>query len=94
MPADDAPAPIRAPAGGEDEMNSTKVPDGGVLYDETEDDEDDILPVETAVLTTPVDWNEGWKNESGLKGADLIAEFVSIFRTHPASTVCSTRPAT
>lgn len=58
-------------------MNSTKVPDGGVLYDETEDDEDDIPTVEAdAARISGIDWNEAPKNESGLKGADLIAEFV------------------
>ncbi|MCB5203315.1 excinuclease ABC subunit UvrC [Neorhizobium sp. T786] len=58
-------------------MNSAKLPDGGVLYDETEDDEDDVIPVDlNAAPASGIDWNEGWKNESGLKGADLIAEFV------------------
>lgn len=59
-------------------MNDRKLPDGGVLYDETEDDEDDVLAPETAadVITASIDWNEALKNESGLKGADLIAEFV------------------
>ena len=58
-------------------MNSTKVPDGGVLYDETEDDEDDVAAAVPEVeRTLGVDWSEGWKNETGLKGAELIAEFV------------------
>jgi excinuclease ABC subunit C len=59
-------------------MNDRKLPDGGVLYDETEDDEDDALAPETAadVITASIDWNEALKNESGLKGAELIAEFV------------------
>ena len=58
-------------------MNATKVPDGGILYDEAEGDEDDSLPVEAdATRLSGIDWNEAPKNESGLKGADLIAEFV------------------
>ena len=58
-------------------MSSAKLPDGGVLYDDTEDDEDDVAAAEPQVeRALGVDWSEGWKNESGLKGADLIAEFV------------------
>ncbi len=58
-------------------MNSTKVPDGGVIYDETEEDDDDLQSSEADIAgIAGVDWNEGGKNESGLKGADLIAEFV------------------
>nr|CAD6608973.1 excinuclease ABC subunit UvrC [Rhizobium sp. Khangiran2] len=58
-------------------MSSAKLPDGGVLYDETEDDEDDVAAAEPQVeRALGVDWSEGWKNETGLKGADLIAEFV------------------
>jgi excinuclease ABC subunit C len=61
-------------------MNARKLPDGGVLYDESDDIEDDIeveggtnaLPA----LVAAVDWNEGGKNETGLKGAELIGEFV------------------
>lgn len=64
-------------------MNGTKLPDGGVLYDETDDD-DDAAPVSTAsdgpalpaIPALAIDWNEAPKNESGLKGAELIGEFV------------------
>ncbi|MGO4438506.1 excinuclease ABC subunit UvrC [Rhizobium sp. RAF56] len=59
-------------------MNGRKLPDGGVLYDESDEIEDDI-EVEGDAAPLPVasvDWNEGGKNESGLKGAELIAEFV------------------
>src|SRR5690606_15914141 len=76
MPAGDA-APHPRSDRREDEMNATKVPDGGILYDEAEGDEDDSLPVEAdATRLSGIDWNEAPKNESGLKGADLIAEFV------------------
>jgi excinuclease ABC, C subunit len=60
-------------------MNGAKLPDGGVLYDETGDDEDDLAlpePSESAGPVASIDWNEGLRNESGLKGAELIAEFV------------------
>jgi excinuclease ABC subunit C len=59
-------------------MNDKKLPDGGVLYDEIDDDEDDVTVPDTAAdaITSSIDWNEALKNESGLKGADLIAEFV------------------
>ncbi|MGK6312786.1 excinuclease ABC subunit UvrC [Neorhizobium sp. DT-125] len=58
-------------------MNGTKLPDGGVLYDETEDDDDDALLSEPAEgPAASIDWNEALKNETGLKGAELIAEFV------------------
>ncbi|MGG6896007.1 excinuclease ABC subunit UvrC [Rhizobium sp. BR 315] len=66
-------------------MNGRKLPDGGILYDESEDIEDDI-EVEgdaAAAPVTPVDWNEGGKNETGLRGAELIAEFVKRLPNNP-----------
>ena len=59
-------------------MNGTKLPDGGVLYDESDDDDDDVLPPEgdAARSLAGVEWHAGWQNENGLKGAELIAEFV------------------
>lgn len=61
-------------------MNGPKLPDGGVLYDDTDESEDDI-EVEgdvsaAAPLATAVDWNAGSVNETGLIGAELIGEFV------------------
>jgi excinuclease ABC subunit C len=60
-------------------MNAKKLPDGGVLYDETDENEDDI-EVESDLSASPlpaaIDWNEGGGNESGLAGAELIGEFV------------------
>ncbi len=68
-------------------MNGKKLPDGGVLFDETDDDEDDVAPStsETAVARDDagMDWNAGWKNESGLKGMDLIGEFVKHLPNNP-----------
>ncbi|MGZ9724475.1 excinuclease ABC subunit UvrC [Rhizobium miluonense] len=66
-------------------MNGRKLPDGGILYDESEDIEDDI-EVEGDAATSPVtlvDWNEGGKNETGLRGAELIAEFVKRLPNNP-----------
>ncbi|MBP2547352.1 excinuclease ABC subunit C [Neorhizobium galegae] len=59
-------------------MNGTKLPDGGVLYDETDEDDDEVVaaPGEAARMLSGIEWHAGLRNESGLKGADLIAEFV------------------
>ncbi len=68
-------------------MNGQKVPDGGVLYDGTEDDEEDTGAAEASDsardLTAAIDWNEGGMNESGLKGAELIGEFVKRLPNSP-----------
>ncbi|NLS03076.1 excinuclease ABC subunit UvrC [Rhizobium sp. P32RR-XVIII] len=67
-------------------MNGRKLPDGGILYDETEDSEDDI-EVESDASASPlpsaIDWNEGGGNESGLRGAELIGEFVKRLPNSP-----------
>ena len=66
-------------------MNGRKLPDGGVLYDESDDIEDDIEVEGDAAASpvVPVDWNEGGKNETGLRGAELIAEFVKRLPNNP-----------
>jgi excinuclease ABC subunit C len=59
-------------------MNARKLPDGGILYDESDETDDDV-EIEGEATPSPVpaiDWNEGAKNETGLRGAALIAEFV------------------
>ncbi|MGV1803188.1 excinuclease ABC subunit UvrC [Agrobacterium vitis] len=69
-------------------MTPGKQPEGGILYDGTEDDEDDVAtdgaidPAVAAVLP-PIDWNEGALHGSGLTGADLIAEFVKKLPNNP-----------
>lgn len=58
-------------------MNGGKLPDGGILYDGTEEDDDDI--VVEADATRPgieIDWHVDGLDETGLTGADLIGEFV------------------
>ena len=58
-------------------MTGGKLPDGGVLYDETEeDDEDAIVEPEVPQATAVIDWNEGAVSHEGLTGAALIGEFV------------------
>ncbi|MBY5695058.1 excinuclease ABC subunit UvrC [Rhizobium leguminosarum] len=68
-------------------MNGRKLPDGGVLYDDTDESEDDIEvdgDVSVAVpLAAAVDWNAGSLNETGLLGADLIGEFVKRLPNSP-----------
>ncbi|MFS2149989.1 excinuclease ABC subunit UvrC [Rhizobium sp. Rhizsp42] len=71
-------------------MNSRKLPDGGVLYDENDETDDDIeLESESsasavgAPVASAIDWNEGGSNETGLVGADLIAEFVKRLPNSP-----------
>lgn len=67
-------------------MNAKKLPDGGVLYDETDENEDDI-EVESDLSASPlpaaIDWNEGGGSESGLAGAELIGEFVKRLPNSP-----------
>ncbi len=58
-------------------MNGGKLPDGGILYDGTEEDDDDV--VVEADATRPgieIDWHVDGLDETGLTGADLIGEFV------------------
>ncbi|RWX75849.1 excinuclease ABC subunit UvrC [Neorhizobium lilium] len=59
-------------------MNAAKLPDGGILYDELDEDDDEAVVVGELVVgpSAAIEWNEALRNESGLKGADLIAEFV------------------
>lgn len=67
-------------------MTSRKLPDGGVLYDETDENEDDIeveSDTSAAPISAVVDWNEGGLNETGLIGAELIAEFVKRLPNSP-----------
>ncbi|WET75005.1 excinuclease ABC subunit UvrC [Rhizobium croatiense] len=67
-------------------MNGRKLPDGGVLYDDTDESEDDIEvegEVSAAPLAAAVDWNAGSLNETGLIGAELIGEFVKRLPNSP-----------
>ena len=69
-------------------MNGKKLPVGGILFDETDDEDDDANLAATDAAEAPrdvagMDWNAGWKNESGLKGMDLIGEFVKHLPNSP-----------
>jgi excinuclease ABC subunit C len=58
-------------------MNGGKLPEGGILYDGTEEDDDDV--VVEADATRPgieIDWHVDGLDETGLTGAELIGEFV------------------
>ncbi|MBO3759719.1 excinuclease ABC subunit UvrC [Ciceribacter sp. L1K22] len=58
-------------------MTSGKLTDGGVLYDETEEEDDDVVSEPSLPVAVPaIDWSEGGADTQGLKGAELIAEFV------------------
>ncbi|MDH4440480.1 MAG: excinuclease ABC subunit UvrC [Rhizobium sp.] len=65
-------------------MNGGKLPDGGVLYDGTEDDDDGIVvEAEPARLGIEIDWHVDGLDETGLTGADLIGEFVKRLPNSP-----------
>lgn len=65
-------------------MNGGKLPDGGILYDGTEEDDEEILveaePVRAGV---EIDWHVDGLDETGLTGADLIGEFVKRLPNSP-----------
>lgn len=63
-------------------MNGGKPTDGGILYDETEADEDDDIEVVPSRPAIDIDWSEGIK-DPGLKGAELIQEFVKRLPNSP-----------
>jgi excinuclease ABC subunit C len=58
-------------------MSGGKLPDGGVLYDGTEDEDEGIV-VESEPMRAgiEIDWHVDGLDETGLTGADLIGEFV------------------
>jgi excinuclease ABC subunit C len=71
-------------------MNGRKVEDGGILYDETETDDEDELQespaagtAAPAVATPGIDWNEGGDVPEGVTGAELIDFFVKRLPNSP-----------
>jgi len=66
-------------------MNSRKVEDGGILYDENEtDDEDELAESPSESTAAPgIDWNEGGDVPEGLVGAELIQAFVKRLPNSP-----------
>ncbi|EKF58392.1 excinuclease ABC subunit C [Agrobacterium albertimagni AOL15] len=58
-------------------MNGGKLPDGGILYDGTEDDDDEVaVEVGASRPGVEIDWHVDGLDETGLTGAELIGEFV------------------
>ncbi|MHB0952327.1 MAG: excinuclease ABC subunit UvrC [Allorhizobium sp.] len=65
-------------------MSGGKLPDGGILYDGTEDEDDDIaVNGDTSRPAPAIDWNEGGLSDQGLSGAELIGEFVKQLPNSP-----------
>jgi excinuclease ABC subunit C len=65
-------------------MTGGKLPDGGILYDGTEeDDEDAVSEGDSPRPAAAVDWSVTNLNETGLTGADLIGEFVKQLPNSP-----------
>lgn len=61
------------------------VQDGGILYDETErDDEDDVVETSPAASALPaVEWSETIERSEGLRGTELIQAFVKRLPNSP-----------
>ncbi len=57
-------------------MTGGKLPDGGILYDGTEEDDDIAVESDAPRAVLSVDWSLTNVNETGLVGAELIGEFV------------------
>lgn len=64
-------------------MTGGKLPDGGILYDGTEEDDDIVSEGEVSRPAASVDWSLTNVNETGLVGADLIGEFVKQLPNSP-----------
>ena len=65
-------------------MNGGKLPDGGILYDGTEEDDEDVVgEVEPARAGIEIDWHVDGLDETGLTGAELIGEFVKRLPNSP-----------
>ncbi|MDQ0454119.1 excinuclease ABC subunit UvrC [Rhizobium paknamense] len=63
-------------------MNGGRQPEGGILYDGTEEEDDD-LAIESAPLLPSIEWTEDSLSDTGLTGAELIAEFVKKLPNSP-----------
>ncbi len=64
-------------------MTGGKLPDGGVLYDGTEEDDDIVVESDAPRAVLSVDWSVTNVNETGLVGAELIGEFVKQLPNSP-----------
>ncbi|WP_454745381.1 excinuclease ABC subunit UvrC [Ciceribacter selenitireducens] len=64
-------------------MTGGKLPDGGILYDGTEEDDDTVVESDAPRAVLSVDWSVTNVNETGLVGAELIGEFVKQLPNSP-----------
>ena len=64
-------------------MTGGKLPDGGILYDGTEEDDDVVIESDVPRAVLSVDWSVNNVNETGLVGAELIGEFVKQLPNSP-----------
>jgi len=64
-------------------MTGGKLPDGGILYDGTEEDDDIVVESDAPRTVLSVDWSVTNVNETGLVGAELIGEFVKQLPNSP-----------
>ncbi|MBW8444860.1 MAG: excinuclease ABC subunit UvrC [Arenimonas sp.] len=64
-------------------MTGGKLPDGGILYDGTEEDDESVVDSDAQRPPLAVDWSLTNVNETGLVGADLIGEFVKQLPNSP-----------
>ncbi|MBA3039527.1 MAG: excinuclease ABC subunit UvrC [Alphaproteobacteria bacterium] len=64
-------------------MTGGKLPDGGILYDGTEEDDDIVVESDAPRAVLSVDWSVTNVNETGLVGAELIGEFVKQLPNSP-----------
>ena len=64
-------------------MTGGKLPDGGVLYDGTEEEDEIVAESDVPRLALTVDWSVTNINETGLTGADLIGAFVKQLPNSP-----------
>lgn len=64
-------------------MTGGKLPDGGILYDGTEEDDDIAVESDAPRAVLSVDWSLTNVNETGLVGAELIGEFVKQLPNSP-----------
>ena len=58
-------------------MNARRLPDGGILFDdESNDDEEEISAAPAEAAQPGIDWAEASAEDNSLRGADLIGAFV------------------
>ena len=80
---------MSAPSSPRREKRGASPDSGGVIYDETENDEDEqdevVVPADTAAnaVLSSIEWNESPVSNPGLKGAEVIQAFVKHLPNQP-----------